>query len=133
MEGLQVAGVIAFIYGVLWASATLRDAKRDLAGECLERLRAIERFTVLNGLGPLVPIVLGLGVVSFWQHHALGVGMGAIVLTILLLAMRGLVHARRMRGLGVPRAYRRSYRKAHAIRAASLAIAAATLVQPLLA
>ena len=132
MEGLQFAGVFAFIYGVLWASSMLREAKRAVAAEYLEPLRRIERFTVMNGLGPLLPVVAGLGVVSFWQHHAIGVGVAAIALTAILLALRGAIHARRMRGAGVPRAYRRSYRTAHAIRAVGLALCAATLVQPLL-
>jgi hypothetical protein len=132
MEGLQFIGVFAFIYGVLWASSMLRHARSAIAAEYHETLRRIERFTVMNGLGPLIPVVVGLGVVSFWGQHALVVAVAAITLTALLLALRGAVHARRMRGVGVPRAYRRSYRAAHAIRAVGLALCAATLVHPLL-
>ncbi len=131
MESLQVAGVIAFIYGILWASATLKDARRTLSGEYLEPLRRIERITVANSLGPVLPLIAGLGIVSFSQHYALGVGVAAILLTVTLFVLKGVVHAKRMRGAGVPRAYRVSYRKAHAIRAMSLALVAAALVQPL--
>lgn len=132
MEGLQVAGITLFIYGILWASSTVQDAKRSLAGEHLEPLRRIERLSVLNGLGPVLPLIASLGAVSFWKHHGVGIAIAAILLTVTLLFVRGLVHAKRMRGAGVPRAYRVSYRKAHAIRAASLALCAATLLQPLL-
>lgn len=131
MEGLQVVGVIAFIYGILWASSMQKDAKRALTGEYVERLRNIERVTVLNSAGPLLPLLFGLGLVSYGQT-SLGVGIVAILLTVTLLALKGVLHAKRMRGVGVPREYRVSYRKAHAIRAASLALCAATLVHPLL-
>jgi hypothetical protein len=132
METLQVGGVILFIYGVLWASATLRDAKRTLGGEYLQPLRRIERMTVTNALGPLLPVAGGLAIVSVTQNHALAVGVAAILATVTLLALRGVLHARRMRGAGVPDSYAASYTKAHAIRAASLAIVAGTLIQPLL-
>jgi len=128
MESLQVGGVIAFIYGILWASATLKDAKRAVAAEHVEKLRRIERLTVLNGLGPLLPLFAALGIVSVWRHYAFGIGIAAIFLTVTLVALKGFVHAKRMRGAGVPREYRRSYRKAHVIRAVSLAIVAASLV-----
>jgi hypothetical protein len=133
MEGLQVAGVIAFIYGVLWASSTLRDARSALPSEHLEPVRRIERNTVANSLGPVLPLILGLGAVSLWQHHAVGVAVAAILLTVSLVAMRGVAHAKRMLGLGIPRDYASSYRRAHVIRATSLAIVAATLVKPLIA
>ena len=133
METLQVAGVIACIYGILWASATLKEAKAALAGEHAEPLRRIEGATVLNSLGPLLPLMAGLAVVSLWQHDTLGIAIGAIFFTVVLTALRGVLHAERMRGAGVPAAYQASYRKAHAIRAVSLALCAATLVQPLLA
>jgi hypothetical protein len=132
MEGLQVFGIILCIYGVLWASSTLDEAKRALDRAHLEGLRRIERITVVNSLGPVLPLIAGLGVVSLWKQDALGIAVTAILLTVTLLFARGLLHAKRMRGAGVPRAYRVSYRKAHAIRAISLAFCAATLVQPLL-
>jgi len=133
METLQVAGVIAFIYGILWASATVKDAKASLAAEHAELLRRIERATVLNSLGPLMPLVAGIALVSFWQHGALGIAVAAIFFTVVLLALRGIVHAERMRGVGVPSSYQASYRKAHAIRAVSLALCSAALFHPLLA
>ena len=132
MEGLQLAGVIAFIYGVLWAHSTLKEARASLDAELHGLVRDIERNTVINSLGPVLPLIVGLGVVSFWQQQALGIALAAILLTVLLLFVRGLVHAKHMRGLGVPRAYRASYRKAHAIRAVSLALCAAAFLQPLL-
>jgi len=133
METLQVAGVIACIYGILWARATLTEGKAALAAEHAEPLRRIERPTVVNSLGPVLPLMGGLALVSVGQHNALGIAVAAIFFTVVLLALRGIVHAERMRGVGVPEAYQASYRKAHAIRAASLALCAATLVQPLLA
>jgi hypothetical protein len=63
----------------------------------------------------------------------MGIGVAAIVTTVALLALRGVLHARRMEDSGVPPAYWTSYRKAHAIRAVSLALCAATLLHPLLA
>ena len=128
MEGLQILGLVAFIYGVLWASSMLQEAKRSLDAELHGRLRAIERLTIGNSLGPVLPLVTGIGVVSLWQQHALGIASAAILLTVVLLFARGLVHAQRMRRLGVPRPYRVSYRKAHAIRAVALAICASTLL-----
>ena len=128
MEGPQVLGIILFIYGVLTASSMLDDAKRSLAVEHLARLRGIERLTLVNSLGPVLPLLAGLGVVSVWQQQALGIAIAAILLTVVLLFARGLVHAQRMRKLGVPRPYRVSYRKAHAIRAVALAICASTLL-----
>ena len=95
-------------------------------------VRGIERVTVVNTFGPLLPLIAGLGVVSYLQHYAVGAAVAAILLTVTLLFVRGLVHAKRMRGAGVPRPYRASYRKAHAIRAVSLALCAATLVLPYL-
>jgi hypothetical protein len=133
MESLQVAGVVAFIYGILWASATLRDAKAAVGVEYAESLRGIERATVLNSLGPLLPVLAALGLVGTGLSQALGVAVAAILVTVFLLALRGVLLAERMRGAGVPAAYQASYRKAHAIRAASLALCAATLLHPLLA
>jgi hypothetical protein len=132
MEGLQLLGVIAFIYGILWATSLLKEARAGLPSEHQSLVRHIERGTVVNILGPLLPLVAGLGIVSLWMHEALGVAVAAILLTVLLLVARGLVHSTQMRRAGVPRAYRVSYRRAHAIRAASLAICAAAFVQPLL-
>lgn len=128
MESLQVGGVIAFIYGILWASATLKDAKRAVAEEHFEKLRRIERLTVLNSLGPLLPLFAALGIASLWQHDAVGIGVAAIFLTVTLVALKGVLHAKHMRGAGVPRDYRVSYRKAHVIRAVSLAIVASSLI-----
>jgi len=128
MESMQVGGVIAFIYGILWASSTLKEAKRAVAAEHFEKLRRIERLTVLNGLGPLLPLFAALGIVSVWQHYAFGIGVAAIFLTVTLVALKGVLHAKHMRGAGVPLDYRVSYRKAHVIRAVSLAIVAASLV-----
>jgi hypothetical protein len=133
METLQVAGVIAFIYGILWASSIVRDGKAALGSEYVEPLNRIERATVLNSLGPLLPLFAGLGIVSLWQSYALGVAVAAILFTVALLALRGVLHARRMQDSGVPPAYWTSYRRAHAIRAASLALCAATLLHPLIA
>ena len=133
METLQVAGVIAFIYGILWASATLKDAKAALGAEHGEPVRRIERATILNSLGPLLPLMAGIAVVSLWQHYMLGIAVAAIFFTVVLLALRGVVHAERMRGAGIPASYQASYRKAHAIRAVSLALCAAALFHPLLA
>ena len=128
MESIQVFAVILFIFGILTASAMLRDAKRSLAGEHLDEARRIERMTVLNALGPLLPLVAALGIVSVTQHDAVGIGVAATLLTTTLLALRGVVHARRMRGAGLPEAYSASYRNAHAIRATSLAICALALI-----
>ena len=133
MEGLQFAGVFAFIYGILWASATVRDAKAALAPEYRDSLQHIERVTILNSLGPLLPLVAGLGLVASQQLSGLGVAVAAILFTVMLLALKGELHAKRMRGVGVPPGYQASYRKAHVIRAVSLAVVAGTLVQPLLA
>ena len=128
MEGLQFAGVVLFIFGVLTASSMLRDGKRALAREHLAQTQRIERMTVVNALGPLLPLIAALGFVSLWQHHAVGIGVAATLLTTALLALRGVVHARRMRGAGVPEAYSASYRNAHAIRATSLALCALALI-----
>ena len=131
MEGLQFAGVFAFIYGILWASATVRDAKAALAPEYRESLQPIERVTVLNSLGPLLPLMAGLAIVASQQQSGIAVAVAAILLTVMLLALKGVLQAKRMRGVGVPTDYQASYRKAHAIRAVSLAVVAGTLVQPL--
>ena len=128
MEGLQFAGVVLFIFGILTASSMLRDGKRALAREHLAQTQRIERMTVVNALGPLLPLIAALGFVSLWQHHAVGIGLAATLLTTALLALRGVVHARRMRGAGVPEAYSASYRNAHAIRATSLALCALALI-----
>jgi hypothetical protein len=128
MESLQVASVILFIFGILTASSMLRDGKGALAGEHLAEAQRIERMTVLNALGPLLPLIAALGIVSLWQHHAVGIGVAATLLTTALLALRGVVHARRMRGAGVPETYSASYRNAHAIRATSLALCALALI-----
>jgi hypothetical protein len=128
MEGLQVASVILFIFGILTASSMLREGKRALAGEHLAEAQRIERMTVLNALGPLLPLIAALGIVSLWQHHTVGIGVAATLLTTALLALRGLLHARRMRGAGVPEAYSASYRNAHAIRATCLALCALALI-----
>jgi|SRR5688572_2341032 len=128
MESLQVAGVILFIFGILTASSMLRDGKRALAGEHLAQAQRIERMTILNALGPLLPLIGALGLVSLSQHHAVGIGVAATLLTTALLALRGVVHARRMRGAGLPETYFASYRNAHAIRATSLALCALALI-----
>ena len=128
METLQVAGVVLFIFGILTAAAMLKDGKRALAAEHLERARRIERITVLNALGPVLPLIGALGVVSLSQSYALGIGVAATLLTTALLAIRGVVHARLMRASGLPESYFASYRRAHAIRAASLAICALALI-----
>jgi len=133
MEGFQFLGVFAFIYGILWATSVTRDAKRALDAEHLARVRPIERPTVLNSAGPLVPLIAGLGVATWWPATGMGIGVAAIVTTVALLALRGVLHARRMEDSGIPPAYWTTYRKAHAIRAASLALCAATLLHPLLA
>src|SRR5687767_5695794 len=132
MEGPQILGIILFIYGVLSASSMLEEAKRSLASEHIARLRGIERVTIVNSLGPVLPLLAGLGVVSVWHWQATGIAVAAILLTVTLLFVRGLVHAQRMRKAGVPRPYRVSYRKAHAIRAVGLAICASTLAYPVL-
>jgi hypothetical protein len=131
METLQVAGTIAFIYGALWASSTLKDARRALENRYLEPLRGIERLSILNALGPVLPLIVALGIVSFWQHFATGIAAAAILLTVTLSVMRGEAHGRKMRGAGVPEAYVASYRRAHVIRAVALAFCAATLLKPL--
>jgi len=133
MEGLQILGIIAFIYGILWASSTLQDARQALAAEHLAPLRRIERFSVANNFGPVLPLIAGLGVVSIRQQHAVGIAVAATLLTVMLLFLRGIMHAQRMRGAGVPETYLASYRKAHAIRAGGLAICASTLLYPVLA
>jgi hypothetical protein len=61
MEGLQVAGVVLFIFGILTASSMLQDGKRALAAEDLATVRRIERMTVLNALGPMLPLIAALG------------------------------------------------------------------------
>jgi hypothetical protein len=128
METLQVAGVVLFIFGILTASSMLRDGKRALAGEHLAAARRIERTTALNTLGPVLPLVAALGLVSVTQQDAVGIGVAATLLSTSLLALRGVVHARRLRGAGVPEAYSSSYRNAHAIRATSLALCALALI-----
>ena len=128
METLQVAAVILFIFGILTASSMLRDGRRALAHEHLAQAQRIERMTVLNALGPLLPLVAALGLVSVTQHNAVGIGVAATLLTTTLLALRGVLHARRMRGAGLPEAYSASYRNAHAIRATSLAVCALALI-----
>jgi hypothetical protein len=128
MEGLQVAAVILFIFGVLTASSMVRDGRRALARQHLAEAQRIERMTILNALGPLLPLIGALGLVSLRQHHAVGIGVAATLLTTALLVLRGVLHARRMRGAGVPDAYSASYRNAHAIRATSLALCALALI-----
>jgi len=128
MEGPQVLGVILFIFGILTASAMLKDGKRALAAEQLARARDIERMTILNALGPVLPLIGALGIVSLTQRHALGIVVAATLLTTTLLAIRGIAHARLMRASGLPEDYFSSYRKAHAIRAASLAVCALALI-----
>ena len=128
MEGLQFLGIFACLYGILWAKSVTRDAKSSLATQDLERIRPIERPTILNSVGPLVPLVAGLGIVTSWPGTGLGIVVAAILLTVGSLALKGVVHAKRMRGAGVPEAYGASYLKAHAIRAVSLALVAATLI-----
>ena len=128
METLQVAGVILFIFGILTASSMLREGKHGLPEEHLAEAQRIERMTIVNALGPLLPLIAALGFVSAWQNHAAGIGVSATLLTTTMLALRGVVHARRMRGAGVPEAYSLSYRNAHAIRATALAICALALI-----
>jgi len=128
MESLQVASVILFIFGILTASSMVRDGRRTLAQQHLAEAQRIERITVLNALGPLLPLIAALGLISLQQRHAVGIGVAATLLTTALLALRGVVHARRMRGAGVPEAYSASYRNAQAIRATSLAICALALI-----
>lgn len=128
MEGLQVAGIVVFIFGILTASSMLQDARRALAEEHLATVRTIERMTVLNALGPLLPLIAALGLVSLTRQYAVGIGIAATLLTAALLAIRGVVHARRMRGAGLPETYFASYRRAHAIRATSVALAALALI-----
>ena len=133
MEGLQFLGVFAFIYGILWATAVTREARRTLGDEHIAQVRPIERPTILNSAGPLVPLVAGLGMATSWPGSGVGIAVAAIFASVGLLGLRGVLHARRMRVSGVPPSYWTSYRKAHAIRAVSLALCAATLLHPLLA
>ena len=128
MEGLQVAGVVLFIFGILTASSIVQDARRALAREQLATLRNIERMTVLNALGPVLPLIAALGLISLTQRYAVGIVVAATLLTTVLVAVRGVVHARHMRGAGLPDSYSSSYRKAHAIRATSLALCALALI-----
>ena len=128
MESLQVLAVILFIFGILTASSMLREGKRALAEDHLARAQRIERMTIVNVLGPVLPLVAALGILSVTQRYALGIGIAATLLTTALLALRGVVHARRMRGAGLPEAYFSSYRNAHAIRATSLGLCAAALI-----
>ena len=128
MESLQVAGVILFIFGILSASSIVQDARRALAEEHLATLRNIERMTVLNALGPMLPLIAALGLISVTQQHGVGIVVAATLLTTVLVAFRGVVHARHMRGAGLPESYSSSYRKAHAIRATSLALCALALI-----
>jgi len=128
MESLQVLGVILFIFGILTASSMLREGKRALAESHLAQAQRIERMTIVNALGPVLPLIAALGILSVTQRYALGIGIAATLLTTALVALRGVVHARRMRGAGLPEAYFSSYRNAHAIRATSLAICALALI-----
>ena len=128
MESLQVAAVILFIFGILTASSMLREGRRSLAEDHLAQAQRIERMTIVNALGPVVPLIAALGILSVTQRYALGIGIAATLLTTALVALRGVVHARRMRGAGLPEAYFSSYRNAHAIRATSLALCAAALI-----
>jgi len=128
MESLQVFAVMLFIFGILTASSMLREGRRSLAEDHLARAQRIERMTVVNALGPVVPLIAALGILSVTQRYALGIGIAATLLTTALVALRGVVHARRMRGAGLPEAYFSSYRNAHAIRATSLALCAAALI-----
>jgi len=128
MESLQVFAVMLFIFGILTASSMLREGRRSLAEDHLAQAQRIERMTVVNALGPVVPLIAALGILSVTQRYALGIGIAATLLTTALVALRGVVHARRMRGAGLPEAYFSSYRNAHAIRATSLALCAAALI-----
>ena len=132
MERLQFLGIVLFIYGVLSASAITRAARMALTGEHLEPLRHIERLTVTNYLGPALPLVAGLAIVSFSSRYAVAVMIAATLCTVALLVARGLTHARRMSAAGVPPSYLASYRKAYAIRMASLAVCAVALMYPAL-
>ena len=128
MEGPQVAAVVLFIFGILTASSMLQDGKRALAAEHLATLRHIERMTILNALGPVLPLIAALGLISVTQRYAVGIVVAATLLTTVLVALRGVMHARHMRGAGLPESYSSSYRKAHAIRATSLALCALALI-----
>ena len=128
MEGLQVFAVIVFIFGTLTASSMLQDGKRALAAEDLATLRRIERMTVLNALGPVLPLIAALGLISVTQRYGVGIVVAATLLTTVLVAVRGVVHARHMRGARLPESYSSSYWKAHAIRATSLALCALALI-----
>ena len=128
MEGLQFAGVVLFIFGVLTASSMLREGRRSLAADHLAAALDIERMTVANALGPVLPLIAALGIVSVTQHFAVGIVAAATLLTTALVALRGVLHARRLRGAGLPESYSASYRNAHAIRATSLALCALALI-----
>jgi hypothetical protein len=128
MESLQVAAVIVFIFATLTASSMLQDGKRALAAQDLATLRRIERMTVLNALGPVLPLIAALGLISVTQRYGVGIVVAATLLTTVLVAVRGVVHARHMRGAGLPESYSSSYRKAHAIRVTSLALCALALI-----
>ena len=131
-DTFKFLGIVCFAYGVLWHSAILKEARGGLSPDQLIPLQDIHRLTIVRDFGPILPLMLGIVLQGAMPQHSASILVGAVCATVALLVFRGWVRARSLRGAGLPSTYLSSYRKAYAIKIASLSACAIAFMYPAL-